>query len=147
MTMTIEEFRRIDATYRREEPKLFHLGTPDKPVSIEQIKDVELAIGVAFPESYRQFLHEFGGGAFGLLTVYSADPEGEWFLPTKLPEARTYLSNDLLPIADDFAGGYYILHVTDGVAAEPVFYWNTDGGVVATEFDTVLDFIARYAYE
>jgi hypothetical protein len=145
--MTIDEFRALDATYRKAKPKLFELATPDKPVSLQQIERVERAAGVVFPQSYRSFLHEFGGGAFGLLTVYSADPEGDWFLPMKLSEARTYLPNYLLPIADDFAGGYYVLQATDGVAAEPVYYWNTDGGTVATEFDTVLDFIARYAYE
>jgi hypothetical protein len=145
--MKIEEFRQLDAAHRIANGKLFELATPDQPVSMDQIENVEREVGVKFPESYKHFLHEFGGGAYGLLTVYSADPNGDWYLPSKLSEMYTQPPEMLLPIIDDFSGGYYALRVIDGVALEPIYYWNVDDGIVPTEYQTALDFIARYAYE
>lgn len=145
--MNMDAFKRLDERYRSERPELFRLSASDKPATRDQLHYVEQAIGVKLPQSYRSFLEEFGGGCFGLLTIFSADPEGEWYLPTKLAEARTFVPQTALPFSDDFAGGYYVLTQEDGVALEPVFYWNADGGTTRTEFESVLDFIARYAYE
>jgi len=145
--MTIEELRQIDVRYRQEKPKLFELSTPDPPASEQQIEALEHAVGVRLPKSYRQFLREFGGGNFGLTTIFSADPSSEWYLPLKQSEARHYLPEDLLTISDDFAGGNYALRIVDGRAQEPVIYWNQDGGESATEFNDLFEFVARFAYE
>ncbi|WP_338081271.1 SMI1/KNR4 family protein [Allochromatium vinosum] len=87
------------------------------------------------------------GGGFGFSNVFSADPDGEFYLPEKNKEAAKYLPSGLLAFSDDFAGGYYVLSVTDGRAEDPVLYWNSDGGLIETEFDDVLEFVVRYAYE
>nr|WP_200157350.1 SMI1/KNR4 family protein [Allochromatium vinosum] len=68
-------------------------------------------------------------------------------MPEKNKEAAKYLPSGLLAFSDDFAGGYYVLSVTDGRAEDPVLYWNSDGGLIETEFDDVLEFVVRYAYE
>lgn len=145
--MTISEFRRLDTTYRVEKPGLFCLCKPDNVASIEQIRKVEHSIGAFLPNGYCEFLHEFEGGCFGLLTVFSADPTGKWYLPTKFREASEFLPKGLIPISDDFSGGYYALQLSNGSASDQVHYWNVDGGTTGAGFDTVLDFIARYAYE
>lgn len=146
--MTIDEFRYVNEKYRSEQPKLFQLCASDKLASTLQIQKVEELIGAKLPADYQEFLKEFGGGSFGLLTIFSADPEGEWYLPRRVEEARPYCPNNLLPISDDFSGGYYALALKDNIATEPVLYWNSDdGGAITTEFETTLDFIARYAYK
>jgi hypothetical protein len=145
--MTIEELRKLDSLYRQEKPNLFRLSTPDQPASEAQITELECSVGVRLPQGYRSFLREFGGGSYGLAIIFSADPESEWYLPRKQAEASGYLPEGLLAFSDDFAGGNYVLKVLNGQALKPVFYWNQDGGEAPTEFDDVIEFIARYAYE
>jgi antitoxin YobK len=145
--MTLEELRRLDASYRQKKPRFFELSTPDPPASEQQLEAVERALGVQLPQRYRQFLCEFGGGTFGLATIFSADPDSEWYLPRQQSEASRYLPEGLVAFSDDFAGGNYAFRIANGRAQEPVVYWNQDGGEMATEFSDVIEFVARYAYE
>jgi hypothetical protein len=145
--MTIDDFRRIDAKFRAEKSNLFRLATPDAVASGEDVARVEQQLGVKLSPSYREFLLAFGGGSFGLTTIFSADPNGEWYIPRKHAETSEFLPSGLLAFSDDFAGGYYVLKVNDRAAEEPVYYWNQDGGLVQTEFDNMLAFVARYGYE
>jgi hypothetical protein len=145
--MTIDEFRGIDADYRKKRPGLFQLSTSDPPASEDQIAMVETELGLELADKYRIFLQEFGGGEYGLTTVFSANPDSEWYLPNRQAEASSYLPEGLLPFSDDFAGGLYVLKTGEGKAEDPVFYWNQDGGLVPTDFRDVLEFVARHAYE
>jgi hypothetical protein len=145
--MTLEEFRQIHNRYRQEKPKLFLLASPDRRATEAQLQKVESELGVKLSAQLREFLTDFGGGTFGFANVFSVDSDGEFYLPEKNKEAAEYLPPGLLAFSDDFAGGYYVLRVTDGRADAPVFYWNSDGGLVETEFDDVFQFVARYAYE
>lgn len=145
--MTIEEFKTIDARYRAEKPQMLSLSSSDPKASEDQLDRIEAEVGVKLPLSYRKFLQEFGGGEFGLTDVFSANPGSEWFLPARQADALSYLPEGLLPFSDDFAGGLYVLKVKGGRAQEPVFYWNQDGGLMPTDFDDVLEFIAKHAYE
>lgn len=147
MPLTFEEIRRLDAHYRREKPNLFRLATPDQPATEGQLAEVERVLGVQLPQSYRAFLQEFGGGVYGLGTFFSADLNSEWYLPLKQGEASRYLPEGLLAFSDDFAGGYYVFKVLNGLAQEAVYYWNQDGGESPTEFKSVVEFVVRYAYE
>jgi len=146
--MTLEEFREIDRQGRSDDPALFSLSSPDKCASARDIADVEKLLKVALPESYRCFLMEFGGGSYGLTTIFSGDQNSEWYLPSKQVEASAYLPCNLLAFSDDFAGGLYVLKVADdGIANESVFYWNQDGGLVETDYVDVFEFVAKFAYE
>lgn len=145
--MTFDEFKVFDFAHREANPVPFSLATSDAKASVEQIKVVEAAVQVQLPAMYRSFLSQFGGGDFGYVNIFSADPNGKWYLPDKLRVARRYIPADLLAFSDDFAGGYYVLTIKDGAAAEQVCYWNRDGGTTETEFSSVIDFVVQYAYE
>jgi len=138
-SMNLDDLRRIDARYRAEKPNLFRLSSADAAASEEQLTRVEGFLGIKLPSSYR--------GSFGLTTIFSADPNGEWYLPRKQGEALKYLPDGLLAFSDDFAGGYYVLRVEKDLAQEAIYYWNDDGGLIPTEFENVLAFVARYGYE
>ena len=145
--MDIEQFRRLDAAQRAERPKPFLLIPPDPPAKEAALLAVERSLGVVLPQTYKQFLTEFGGGNFGLTNVCSAHPESEFYLPKKQSEIEQYVPAGLLAVSDDFAGGVYVLRIAEGgVAQDPVLYWNIDGGLVTTPFENVLEFVARYAY-
>lgn len=145
--MDIDEFRDLHRRYAQAKPKLFALVTPDDPATVGQLEAVEREIGITLPSCLRDFLAEFGGGTFGLINIFSASPESEFYLPEKCAEAADYLPPGLLPFSDDYAGGLYVFKVHAGHADDRVFYWNADGGLVATQFENLLQFIARYAYE
>ena len=145
--MTLEELKILDSHYRQDDPKLFLLSQPDQLASEEQLAEVEREIGVRLPSTYRAFLQEFGGGRFGLTTIFSADVKSAWYLPKKHVETMRHLPEGLLAFSDDFCGGNYVLKVLNGHAQETVFYWNTDGGESPTEFKDIFEFIAHDAYE
>ena len=145
--MTLDDFVELDERYRVAKPSLFRLSTPDRPATESMIASTEKQLGIRLPESYKGFLRRFGGGNYGLVVVFSADPEGDWYLPRMQLEAERYLPKSLLAFSDDFAGGNYVLGVEEGWSTEPVRYWNADGGLSSTPYATILDFIARFAYE
>lgn len=145
--MTLNDLVKLHERYRSEKPSLFRLSVPDRPATDLMIASAESALGILLPESYKGFLRRFGGGSYGLMVVFSADPEGDWYLPRMQSEAERYLPQNLLAISDDFAGGNYVLSVDEGRSTEPVLYWNADGGLSRTPYANILEFIARFAYE
>lgn len=146
--MTIEEFRSIDRRGRESDPDLFSLSEPDQRASPEDVRTVEKLIGIQLADKYRHFLLEFGGGTYGLATIFSAMPNSDWYLPENFFKSQGYLPSGLIPFSDDFAGGNYVLKPQkESQLGDHVYYWNQDGGLVETEFSDVLEFIARYAYE
>ena len=144
--MDIDEFKAIDSAARRRNDKAFRLSVPDLRASKSELIEVESKLGIRLPNDYKDFLKEFGGGSFGLATIFSADSASEWYLPSKQSEASSYLPSGLVAFSDDFSGGLYVLQVVDNVAQSSVLYWNADGGLVRTEFSDVLEFVTRYAY-
>jgi hypothetical protein len=144
--MTIDEFRRIDSEKRKIRPKIFLMSEPDRVAGVTDILLVEKSIGVCLPNTYKDFLLKYGGGNFGLINVFSAVPESEFYLPRKFIQAEKYLPKNLIPFSDDFSGGNYVVLVEDGEALERVFYWNIDGGLVETGFENILEYVSRYAY-
>ena len=145
--MNTTDFANLDCRFRSEDPALFELSSPTPPATDSDIISLEAELGVRLPTDYSWFLKTYGGGEFGLLTVFSASPDCEWYLGDKQKEMSGILPEGFLPISDDFAGGYYGILISDGVGSSEVHYWNSDGGLVGTEFDTLLGFIGRFAYE
>jgi hypothetical protein len=147
-TMTMDGFREIFTKKRFEKPKILALSTPDALATTEQIAKVENILNISLPILYRQFLMEFGGGSFGLITVFSASEKSEYYLPFKMSEIRRVVGNNLLIFSDDYAGGYYGFHLHEGRAAERVMYWDHETQeCVDTDFADILEFVARYAFD
>lgn len=140
------EFRQLHAQKKAEAPKLFELESPDSPANEQQIVNLERELGVQLSPNYRSFLKEYGGGSFGLTNVFSAIPESEYYSPLRNSDARHLIPQNSIAFSDDFCGGWYVLVFSNGIAEEPVFYWNADGGLRKTEFANILEFLARFAY-
>lgn len=145
--MTFDELKKLDRDARQTKPNLFSLTNQDTPSTDAMVENLQCITGVRLPTSYQMFLKEFGGGAFGLTVIFSSNPGSEWYLAKKYEESKRWLRGRFLPFSDDFAGGLYLLEIVDGQAHEPVLYFNTDGGIKPTEFATIFDYIARYAYK
>ncbi len=145
--MNIETLCDLHRHYQQKSPELFLVEEPDPPATEEQINLVERELSLCLPPSYRSFLTGLGGGFFGFINVFSANPTSEYYLLNRKAEAAMYLPDKLLPFSDDYAGGLYVFKIVEEGVPEAVYYWNTDGGLTKTEFSNVLEFVARYAYE
>jgi len=146
--MDLEEFRSHHEVQRRQSPKVFLLVESDTLATPDRIQALETEIGLRLPERYKQFLMEFGGGIFGLTNVFSADAESGFYLPSRLDAVARYLPSGLVPFSDDYAGGFYVWRATpDRSIDEAVWYWNFDGGLVNTDYLSLLDFLAAHAYD
>lgn len=144
--MTIDEFLKREAEWRRTKQSLFRLSTPDPPATEDEIVAAEAAIGCSLPTLYRQFLLAVGGGDYLLFTVFSANRTSDWYLPRMVMQARSVVPKDLLPVHDDQAGGYFVLRIVDGAAEEPVHYFDWETGALSEKkYDSVLDAIADNA--
>jgi antitoxin YobK len=145
--LSLAEFRRLHIKKLAETPKLFELESSDCPASERQIHTLERALGVQLPPTYRSFLMEYGGGAFGLTNVFSADPESDYYSLLRNADAIPLIPANFIAFSDDFCGGWYVLGFSGGIADEDVFYWNTDGGLRKTEFANIFEFLAGNAYD
>ena len=70
--MNYIEFKTIIDSIKKEKPVLFQLSK-DKTVLDETVDKSEEYYGVKFPDSYRVFLKELGGGYLGFLLIFSLD--------------------------------------------------------------------------
>jgi hypothetical protein len=140
-------FRQLHAQKMAETPKIFELESSDSSASEQQIVDLERELGIQLPPNYRSFLKEYGGGSFGLTNIFSAVPESEYYSSLRNTDARHLIPQNSIAFSNDFCGGWYVFVFSNGIAEEPVYYWNADGGLRKTEFANILEFLARFAYD
>lgn len=143
---TFEQFKLADRSLRNKRPKPFLLMPPDRAATKSELDELERALSVHLPKNYLLFLSEYGGGNFGFVKIFSADPESEWYLVERQAQASTYLPGDLIAFSADFAGGYYCFQVRDGFADDRVTYWNCDGGSQDSGLPNIFEFLKKFAY-
>lgn len=144
--MNIQEFQNIDFAGRKERAKVFESTPPSAPATESEIYSLESSIGVKISRTFREFLMAFGGGNYGLAVIFCADNASEWYLPRQWAEMSTYLPADLLPVADDFAGGIYCQKIENKQAKDRIWYWNTDGGTKETDYADIFELVTNTAY-
>ncbi|MCM1416757.1 MAG: SMI1/KNR4 family protein [bacterium] len=87
-------------------PRLFGLHS-DNMASAAMIKDVEEYYNFKLPDSYKEYLKQYGGGYFGYIIVYSCDYNSMFYIKKNVAK-ELVLENAFLPIIDletgDFIG-------------------------------------------
>ena len=81
-----------------KKPGLFSLHS-DNMASTAMIKDVEEYYNIILPDSYKEYLKQYGGGYFGFIIVYSCDCNGMFYIKNKVAK-ESALENAFLPIID-----------------------------------------------
>jgi SMI1-KNR4 cell-wall len=85
--MDRDEFEsRVEAA-RSKNPVWFELEG-DPPATNEEVMEAETALGVLFPEAYREFLKDYGGGCFAFANVFSVKTGSEWNVVERNRNAR-----------------------------------------------------------
>lgn len=94
-------------------------GLHGRGVSAKDIKNSEITLGVSFPESYRDFLCEYGWGYFGSLELIAglgSDIPKEWEAGANVIKVATDERNGpskfpyhIIPISPNGAGDWYAI--------------------------------------
>lgn len=119
--MNYIEFKTIIDSIKKDKPVLFQLSK-DKTVLDETVDKSEEYYGIKFPDSYRVFLKELGGGYLGFLLIFSLDKDGMFYL-------QDHISVDfvdeagMLPVIDLETGDYIGYKIEDGICKEKMVIW------------------------
>jgi len=123
----------------------------------EEISYAETSLKTTFPESYRQFLQEFGWAGFAHEELYGLGSDVPFYLElvrntnAERNQMRPSLLPYLVPLMNDGFGNHYCLDTRMMRKSEcPVVFWNHELGedqhleLVSDTFDTWLsDMLAR----
>lgn len=136
--------------FERFRDRLHH--APDAEVgggaTEEEISRAEGELAVRFPETYRQFLREFGWVALGPLEVFGLGHRMPPFLDvvrntqSEREEAVPPLAHRLIPIANDGGGNLFCLDIGGRDNGAPVVFWSHERAasqncdVIADGFDS-----------
>ena len=102
----------------KEKPRLFALES-DIKANREMIELVENYYNVLLPDTYKDFVKQYGGGYFGFIIVYSCDCNGMFYIKDKVLK-EWVLEKKFLPIVDLETGDFLGFEITDGVCQDTV---------------------------
>jgi cell wall assembly regulator SMI1 len=101
----------------------------------EQIMEAEQTLKVAFPESYRAFLRDFGWGGVGHIEIFGLGDDVPAYLDlisvtrSERTEMRPQMPTFLIPIMNDGAGNHYCLDTRQFFEREcAVVFWDHELG-------------------
>jgi hypothetical protein len=84
------------------------------------VKKAEVVLGIRFPETYRQFLLDYGAGNFGSAEFYgvidddwedSSVPDGVWYTLNERTDSS--MPSELFVVGDSGAGELYVLDLSE----------------------------------
>jgi antitoxin YobK len=115
--MSMADYERARAIIDANKDK----GTFAGPRPEDLVKKAESALGIRFPDAYRQFLLDYGAGNFGSAEFYgvidddweeSSVPDGVWYTLNERVESG--MPNELVVVGDTGTGDLYVLDLSDG---------------------------------
>lgn len=136
------EFQQLVEEKRRRNPIWFalHADARAEPAVIEA---AEARLGVNFPEEYRSFLRDYGGGYFAFSNVFSVDPESEWNIERRNAPLSPEIRAGFLAISDPATGDYYGFRVSDGIAASAIWVLDHDEQTIRpTSYGDLFEYLA-----
>lgn len=101
-----------------KEPILFALESDSKADS-EMIEDVESYYGIKLPDTYKDFVNQYGGGYFGYIVVYSCDSNGMFYIKDNVLKEWVF-EKGFLPVVDFETGDLLGFQVKEGVCQSTV---------------------------
>lgn len=96
-----------------KKPRLFALET-DSRANGQMIESIESYYNVKLPETYKDFVKQYGGGYFGFIVVYSCDSNGMFYIKNKVLK-EWVLERDFLPVIDFETGDFLGFEIKEGV--------------------------------
>jgi hypothetical protein len=146
--LTFEDFERLVGQAESEQPE-YDYGT-DPPATDEQVTAAEEALGVKLPPEYIQFVKRYGGGEFGLGTVYSVD-DGEFNIVERNREYYLPFPG-FVAISPNDMGDYWGVECDGGRCSSTVRFLDHEteslaGEDVAEPYDDLFEFLRDTALD
>ena len=115
-------------------PKLFALVS-DAKVDIAEVKTVEEYYNIILPDSYKDFVNQYGGGYFGFIVVYSCDSDGMFYIKEHV--LKEWVKDQLfLPVIDLETGDFLGFEVKDGICKKQVsLYLHEEDSIQEMQID------------
>ena len=101
-----------------KKPRLFALES-DAKVDIERIADVEKYYDIILPDSYKNFVSQYGGGYFGFIVVYSCDCNGMFYIKDNVLK-EWVVKKSFLPVVDLETGDLLGFEIDAGICKSKV---------------------------
>ncbi len=137
--MNYYEFSAAVRSIMEKRPHLFKLER-DLPLSSEQLREAEEALGLSLPCDCRRFLSEFGAGYFGFAVVYSPEEASDFFM---LRGGRGVPAG-YIPISDNGCGDLYLFRANDGICSDELYFLDHERGKISpAKYGSILDFLLR----
>ena len=144
--MNLDDFRTLAEKTKQEHPIWFELES-DPQASDAEIAAAESALGCEFPNAYKEFVKEFGGGLFAFSNVFSMSEDSYWYVVLKNQREGWPRDVPFLAVSENGTGDYYGFRVQDGrCAPEVAFYDHDDGGVKPTEFPDFFEYVVSTGF-
>lgn len=141
LRMTYPDFKVQVERAKEKNPVWFALKS-DPPASDVDIANAEAALQVAFPQEYRSFVKDFGGGYFAFVNVFSVHPGSDWNIVQK---NRQNAMNGFIKVSDNGVGDFFGFRIVDGKCLPEIWFSDHEerGSLKTTDFTNLLQFLAR----
>ena len=144
--MNISEFMGIVSEVKENKPILFGLES-DEAASDNEVEQIEEYYGVELPESYKEFLKEFGGGYFGYTVVYSCDCNSRFYLVNNVLKEWIDTYN-FFPVIDFETGDLCGFKINGNKCGEYMCIFNHDEQQVIEETeDDLFQALVKYGFK
>lgn len=126
-------------------PKLFALESDNK-ANDEKINIVEKYYKIKLPDSYKEFVKQYGGGYFGFIVVYSCDKNGMFYIKDYV--SKEWIQNkSFLPIVDLETGDFIGFKVKEGICRNTVSLYSHEENKLENLEMNFYDALLRYGFK
>lgn len=132
--MNKHDFENALREIMERKPRLFALES-DKKASVEMLETVEEYYEIKLPDSYKNFVSQYGGGYFGFIVVYSCDCNGTFYIKDKV--LKEWVSEKaFLPVFDFETGDFLGFEIENGICRNKVaLYLHEENELQKLEID------------
>ena len=143
--MNIKEFEELTQKVKTENPMWFGLESDSVP-TVEDIELLEKYYDIRFPNSYKEFIVQHGGGYFAFTIVYSMDKQSSFYIKNNV-EVEFVKEKKFLPIIDFETGDMAGFKINDGMCEELVALYNHEENVIIDLKLDIFDTLAKYGFK
>lgn len=133
--MNKKEFEELIQRIKAKNPRIFGLES-DCTAKVEDIEMMEKYYNIVFPESYKDFLLQYGGGYFAFTIVYSFDKQSCFYVKNNV-SVQFVKDNKIFPIIDFETGDLAGFKVDNGRCEDTIVLYDHEEKIIS---DTELNF-------
>ena len=143
--MNLKEFEELTQKVKAENPKWFGMESDCIP-TVEDIELLEKYYGIRFPDNYKAFILQYGGGYFAFTIVYSIDKRSPFYIKNNV-EVEFVKEKNFLPIIDLETGDMAGVKINNGICEELMALYDHEENVIIDLNLDLFDALAKYGFK